>query len=144
MYGCQIALYNLKKLQNQEAREFYLKGWVKAIKLNDIDEDLTRHAILNLAEDSDSIEHILQLYAQNELFFGKACKEKINRLNKTLNIQWALDIIASFPKEENLIRFSNNLADWIDQIVYETDRIQISLWAKQVAKGEMNETDFME
>jgi hypothetical protein len=142
--GWKIALLNLEKLQNQEAREFYLKGWVKAIKLNDIDEDWTRNAMLNLAEDSDSIEHILQLYAQNELFFGKPSKEKINRLNKTLNIQWALDIIASFPKEENSIRSFSNLIDWIDQIEDEDDRDQVSLWAKQVAKGKMNESEFEE
>jgi hypothetical protein len=98
--------------------------------------------MLNLAEDSDSIEHILQLYAQNEIFFGKPSKEKINRLNKTLNIQWALDIIASFPKEENSIRSFSNLSDWIDQIEDEDDRDQVSLWAKQVAKGKMNESEF--
>ena len=143
-YGWQIALQNLKKLQNQEASLFYLNGWVKEIKHNEINKVFMKQAIFFLKNDSENLEVLLQLFAQNELFFGNPSKEKINRLNKTLNIQWALDINASFPMDKNIIYFSNNLVDWIDQIVDETDRIQIFIWAKQVAYGEMNQIEFEE
>jgi hypothetical protein len=51
-----------------------------------------------LAGDRDSIEELLQLYAIHQLFFEEPSKERIARYNKTLNIQWALDIKAQFPE----------------------------------------------
>jgi hypothetical protein len=51
--------------------------------------------------DLDSIEKLLQAYCLNKLFFGKPSKEKIDSLNKTLNLQWALDIVDQFPKDLN-------------------------------------------
>jgi hypothetical protein len=39
-----------------------------------------------------SKEHILQLYALHQLFFEELSEEKIQRLNRTLNLQWAIDL----------------------------------------------------
>jgi hypothetical protein len=94
-------LDKIQCLQIEEARKFYLKGWAKSIQLNDISENLIQKALVSLVNETDSIEHILQVYAQYDLFFNNTSKEKINRLNKTLNLQWALDIIDQFPKEEH-------------------------------------------
>jgi len=60
---------------------------------------LAYKAIQALKDDSTSMEHFLQVYAQHELFFGSPSQEKIDRLNKTLNLQWAMDIIEQFPQE---------------------------------------------
>ena len=61
---------------------------------------MSHKAIHAVMSDSRSLEHFLQVYAQHELFFSNPSQEKIVRLNKTLNIQWALDIIDQFSKEE--------------------------------------------
>jgi hypothetical protein len=75
---------------------------------------------------------------------GKPSRELTDRLNRTLNIQWALDIAAQFPKEESSARLSTNLDTWLHKIEDEDDREQIELWAKQVAKGKITEEEFGE
>jgi hypothetical protein len=142
--GCKLSLVNLKNLKREVSKLFYLKAWADEITLNDIRSNISSEALLLLANDTESLEYFLQISAQHDLFFGNPSKNKINRLNKTLNIQWALDIIDKFPKEESIVRNSSNLPDWIDQIPDEDDRDQISLWAKQVTKGKITEADFGE
>jgi hypothetical protein len=41
--------------------------------------------------------YILQLYALNQIFFEDIPEEKIQRFNRTLNIQWAIDIKNQLP-----------------------------------------------
>jgi hypothetical protein len=55
-----------------------------------------------------------------------------------------LDVIATFPKEENVVRLSTNLDEWIEEVADEDDRDQIELWAKQVVKGKITEEEFGE
>jgi hypothetical protein len=43
-----------------------------------------------------SMETLLRHYALHELFINNASPEKIERYNRTLNIQWAIDIKNSF------------------------------------------------
>jgi hypothetical protein len=38
-----------------------------------------------------SIEHVLQIYALNQLFFEELGQDKVQRYNHSLNIQWAID-----------------------------------------------------
>jgi hypothetical protein len=92
--------------------------------------------------DKESTEHLLQMHALYCAFFEKTPKEKIQKFNRSLNIQWALDIIAKFPKEENMVRLSTNLEVWIEEVADEDDREQIELWAKQVLKGKITEEEF--
>jgi hypothetical protein len=74
---------------------------------------------------------------------GKPAKELTARLNRTLNIQWLLDITAQFPgAEAATARTSTNLVVWLHEITDEDDREQIELWAKQVAKGKITEEEF--
>jgi hypothetical protein len=42
------------------------------------------------------MERLIQSHALNELFFENASKNKIERLNRTLNIQWVIDIKDEF------------------------------------------------
>ena len=98
-FGLVEALKSKSKFQTQEAQSFYLKGWAESITTDDITDELAHLAIQALQHDSTSLENFLQVYAQHELFFGNPSQEKIDRLNKTLNLQWALDIIAQFPEE---------------------------------------------
>jgi len=142
-FGLQDSLNKNILFQNKETRIFYLKGLAEIINVKDIENLYLVESMPFYLSDPKSIEKVLHSYALHEIFFKKPSKEKIIRLNKTLNIQWAFDIKDKF-KEEYIIRLSSNLSEWISQIKDEDDRGQITLWAKQVAKGKMSESDFSE
>jgi len=142
--GCQKSFHQVRQFQSDEARLFYLKGWAEAVNEHDADNTCIQEALSQLALDSESIETILRKHALHEVFFGNAGPDKINRLNRTLNIQWALDIAAQFHNEESNARLSTNLDTWLHEIADEDDRDQITLWAKQVAKGKITEEEFGE
>jgi hypothetical protein len=140
--GWQKALQQVNPLQNDEARLFYLKGWTEAINQKDAHTACVQEALSQLANDSKSIEILLQKHALHEVFFDSANPEKKKQLNHTLNIQWAIDIAAQFPKDNSAQRLSKNVEDWINEIADEDDRDQIELWAKQVVKGKITEEEF--
>ena len=142
--GWQKSLQQNTQFKSDEARLYYLKGWANAVSECDTDSDCMQEASIHLAHDSESLENLLQKHALHEVFFGKSGPEKINRLNQTVDIQWALDIVAQFPKEESSSRLSTNLETWLHEIADEDDRDQIELWAKQVAKGKITEEEFGE
>ncbi len=138
------AMQQVIQFQTDEARFFCLKGWAEAVNEYDVDPTCIQQALSQLAHDSESIETLLQKHALHEVFFGNAGPDKINQLNRTLNIQWALDIVAQFPKGESNARLSTNLDTWLHEVADEDDRDQITLWAKQVAKGKITEEEFGE
>ena len=138
--GWKKSLQQSTQFKIDEARLFYLKGWADAV--SECDVDCVQEALSQLAHDSESVESILQSHALREIFFGAADQKKLDRLNRTLNIQWAIDIAAQFPKTETKSRLSTNLESWLHEIADEDDREQIELWAKQVAKGKITEEEF--
>jgi tetratricopeptide (TPR) repeat protein len=140
--GWHKSLQEARQFQSDESCLFYLKGWAEVVNEQDADYTCIQAALSQLTHDSESIETLLRKYALHEVFFGNAGRDKINRLNRTLNIQWALDIVAQFPKEESSARLSTNLDTWLHEIEDEDDREQIELWAKQVAKGKITEEEF--
>ena len=84
------------KFQNNEAKKYYLKGWVEDLPTLDCNADLilsTRHKLI---QDIGSLYVLLQKHALHELFFNKASQDKIYHFNRVLNIQWAIDIKNSF------------------------------------------------
>ncbi len=141
--GWQKALQQANQFKSDEARLFYLKAWAEEVSQDQTDTVCVQEALSLLAHDSESIEILLQKYTLHELFFASGNKEAINRLNKTLNIQWAIDIEAQFPKEENL-RLSANIDIWLPEIVDEDDRDDIKSWAEKVKDGKMSEEKFSE
>jgi tetratricopeptide (TPR) repeat protein len=140
--GWKKALEQVNQFRSYEARTFYLKGWAETLNQQDAHTACVQEALSQLTHDSESIEYLLQKHALHEVYFGKADREKINQLNRTLNIQWALDIAAQFPQAESSARLSSNLESWLHEIADEDDRDQIELWAKQVAKGKITEEEF--
>ena len=94
--------------------------------------------------DLQTLEQLIHKHSLQKLFCCETSREKTNRFNRTLNIQWALDIAAQFPKAESSARLSTNLDTWLHEIEDEDDREQIELWAKQVAKGKITEEEFGE
>lgn len=136
------ALEIVKRFQSEEAQVFFIKGWSESVLPQESDINCIQESLSILFNDSDSLEALLQTYAVHEVFFGGANQKKLNRLNRTLNIQWALDIAAQFPKEGSATRLSTNLESWLHEIADEDDREQIELWAKQVGKGKISEEEF--
>ncbi len=99
--GAVLALETLSHLQNEEVRKYYLKGWVENVTINDLTEELLLQALPLVKDDSESIEHLLQTHAINELFFENVMHEEIQRYNEVLNIQWAMDIKSQLLKNDN-------------------------------------------
>jgi len=142
IHGWQTALVKVQKLKNEEARLFYLKGWAKNLSPLKTDKTCLKEALPLLAEDTQSIENLLQAFALHELMLGKITKERSKNLNKVLNIQWAIDIVNNFPKELNTSRNSANVETWIQDIEDEDDREDILSWAEKVRTGKMTEEKF--
>jgi tetratricopeptide (TPR) repeat protein len=134
----------LAQLPNDEAVTFFKKGIAQSITATNATEETILQILPFVKADKESTEHLLQMHALYCTFFEKMPKEKIKKFNRTLNIKWALDIIAKFPKEENGFRLSTNLEEWIEEVGDEDDREQIELWAKQVIKGKITEEEFGE
>jgi hypothetical protein len=142
--GWQNALRQVEIFQSDEAKLFYLKGWAENVKVTDVNDICIQQALPMIENDNTSIENLLQHYAVNLVMMGEPSRELTDRLNRTLNIQWALDIAAQFPKPEATTRLSTNLDTWLHEIEDEDDREQIELWSKQVAKGKITEEEFGE
>ena len=142
--GWQKALRQAMNFQSEEARLFYSKGWSRQVSFTDVDEACVREALPLLGDDPESIESLLEKYAIRLVSMGTPTKALVGRLNRTLNIQWLLDIIANKPNSATLDRLSTNLEEWLPEIPDEDDREQITLWARQVAKGRWTESEFAE
>ena len=141
-HGWKVTLDKVQKLQNEESRLFFLKGWAEDLSVNETDNNCLKEALPLLAKDTQSIEYVLQRYALQELMLGRPTKELMQRLNKSLNVQWAMDIKAKFHKESGNVNLTTNINEWLHDIEDEDDRDQIMLWAKQVAKGKITEEEF--
>jgi len=142
--GWQKAILQVNQLQSDEARIFYLKGWAEVVDVFDAGADCVQVALSHLAHDAESVEMLLQTHALREVFFGHADPENINQLNRSLNIQWALDIKAKFPQKESNARLSANLGEWLHEIDDEDDKEDILGWAEKVSSGKMTEEKFAE
>ena len=141
--GLKRSFRMIKELKSREAIRLYLKGCIEDLESIATNADCIQEALPYLAEDPESVETLLQKYASREVALGKPSKELTARLNRTLNIQWLLDITAQFPgAEAATARTSTNLDTWLQEIADEDDREQIELWAKQVAKGKITEEEF--
>jgi len=95
--GWQRSLEMLDQFQNFEAKNHYLKGFSDSIRAFECSENLfftvNRFYLNNL----DSLETLLQKHALHQLFFQDSSAVKLERFNRTLNIQWAIDIKNQFP-----------------------------------------------
>ncbi len=141
--GWQSALKITFSLESKEFQQFYMNGWACAVNPKYVSHFCFQEALQHVIDDSGSLEILLQKYASREVALGKPAKELTARLNRTLNIQWLLDITAQFPgAEAATARTSTNLVVWLHEITDEDDREQIELWAKQVAKGKITEEEF--
>ena len=132
----------LKILPNDEAKTFYKKGIVEALLISEATEEIVFEILNHIKEDAFSIEILICKHALYSILFTNPEKDQFNKFNNSLNLQWALDIKAKFNKED-IIKSSDNLDEWINDISDEDDKEQVLLWAKQVSKGKISEQDFL-
>ena len=98
MHGLHAALEKVQKLENEEASIYYLKGIFNSLTLKECNAEFILSARKFYLKDMVSMEKLFQNYALHELFFQENSGDKIERLNHTLNLQWAIDIKNQLPK----------------------------------------------
>jgi tetratricopeptide (TPR) repeat protein len=91
--GWQKALSQAHQFRNPESCRYYRSYLAQMMNLGECHSRLLLNALPNYQEDVESKEIILYKHALNQMFFANAREEKINRFKRTLNIQWAIDII---------------------------------------------------
>jgi hypothetical protein len=94
--GWKNALQVVNQFQNAEFKMHYLKSLADSLNSIESTKELILNARSYYFDDIESMEKLLQHHALHELFFSDASNEKIERLNRTLNLQWAIDIKNSF------------------------------------------------
>jgi len=140
----KIALQGVQAFKSDEARLFYLKGWCEHVPINNVTDECIAAALPFIANDSESIETLLQKYALQKTLLGNPQPDLLKKLNRTLNIQWAIDIADQFPKKANSMRLYTNLDVWLHEIKDEDDRDDIKSWAEKVKNGKMSIDKFNE
>ena len=75
----------------------YCEGIVETIDLVDVNQDLIKNLIFSESTNNLIIEILLTKYIIQQLFFSNLPQDKLNRYNRTLNLQWAIDIKNQLP-----------------------------------------------
>jgi hypothetical protein len=94
-YFNAISLCN--KFLNDEARIQIRNNIIKLLDASTISPEIVLHIIKSPSQHISNLEYLLQLSIINKLFFEEMNQEKLLRYNKTLNIQWAIDIADKLP-----------------------------------------------
>jgi hypothetical protein len=88
----QFFLQIMLQFQHEEIREILLKTLIEDINILKVDHDFIQNCLKHIVHDSDTIEKLLKKYAIRSIFLTDISDEQIHRLNKSLGIQWAIDI----------------------------------------------------
>jgi tetratricopeptide (TPR) repeat protein len=94
--GWRVALQQLNYFQNPEVKTCFLKGLADLVNVVESDNELILNTRIYCQNDIVTMSKLLRQHALHELFFQETSSEKIKRYNRTLDIQWALDIKNSF------------------------------------------------
>ncbi len=92
--GYQEALQVLPHFTSAEAQEHILQGITQGLQVDAITKEVAHLALKLPAQKVQSMEHVMQVYAINQLFFEDLPSEKLQRYNRTLNLQWAIEVKA--------------------------------------------------
>jgi serine protease Do len=93
------AIQQTVEWQSEETKVHYLKGIASSLEIVDCNKAFILHARKHFLGDMESLEKLFQYYGINALFFQNTTPKVMNRLNRTLNLQWALDIKNQLPNE---------------------------------------------
>lgn len=90
--GWPLALQFSVNLLTPEAKKHYIRSFSDWLKPFECHSELFLNVRGYFLEDPISLENLMRQFALHELFFNKAPIIKLERINRTLNIQWAIDI----------------------------------------------------
>ena len=102
-YGWESAIQQADLFYSREARFYYLQSLADVVSVVQLPDLFMKQAYPLLADDYYGLEILLQKHAVRLVSFRDISDAAINRLNRTLNIQWAIDIAAQFPNEEGML-----------------------------------------
>ncbi len=91
------AIINSDLFESSEARFYINRSVLNSLDVNTINLDVALHAIKAPKQEVSSIEYVLQMLAIQKIFFSNLPQEKLDRYNRTLNLQWAIDIKNQLP-----------------------------------------------
>jgi hypothetical protein len=80
-----------------EFRSHISSGMFTALYVSNINDEITMNVVRDKYGEIPSFQHVLLMYSLNQLFFSNLPQEKLDRYNRTLNLQWAIDIKNQLP-----------------------------------------------
>ena len=92
----RLALLGMQRYKSDESQLFYIKGWSTNVAIKDVSAICISKVLPLFVNDIGSIELNLQKFALHEIMLDLTLPELQQRLNRTLNIQWAIDIKNQF------------------------------------------------
>ena len=72
-------------------------GIYKSMNLDNFDIDVMFQCLKKTEQNCINIRTLPNLYSLHQLFFSNLPQEKLVRYNRTLNLQWAIDIKNQLP-----------------------------------------------
>ena len=95
--GIFKSLRNSKQFHNTEAKAHYLKGVANSLGIFNCNKEVVFSSLIHCHNDIESSETLLQKHFLHILFFEDDSSIKLDRYNRTLNLQWAIDIKNQLP-----------------------------------------------
>jgi hypothetical protein len=89
-------LDNLRNTESKFHFKTFILRWMGKKVINpcdfEVSQDMVLKVLKNRVIEIEFLKHIVYAYAINEHLFGKISIDLLTRINRTLNIQWAIDI----------------------------------------------------
>jgi hypothetical protein len=92
----QVALLAVNSLEDAGAKAGYLRGLAGSLELPNSEMGAVLNARGHYKDDIASLEKLLHQHALRQLFLEQPAKDKIERFNRTLNHQWAVEVKNGF------------------------------------------------
>ena len=91
------ALKNISHFKDEEVKINIIEGILTGINLENINREILLDLIKSKKSKTSYSEEVLKHFAILQIFFSDLPIEKLNRYNRTLNLQWAIDIKNQLP-----------------------------------------------
>jgi tetratricopeptide (TPR) repeat protein len=95
--GLKKTLDLISNLTYSDNKKYFFNGIANQVSVVECTNDIILKTIFHSHNNFDSMLMILNKYALNQLFFSNLPQEKLDRYNRTLNLQWAIDIKNQLP-----------------------------------------------
>ena len=131
----------MASISKEEDALYFNYGICRNLEAKDSSAENILDLLVLAAEDQYALMYLLHYHAAYSVFCSDTPKDKIDKLNQTLNINWMLELTKNLDKESKT-KTSMNVGDWINEIEDEDDREEILLNARKVSKGKITEENF--